>query len=70
MEKSFVRLFYPSFLSSRMVVVGGGGGVDLLHCIPNTKNLDVISPSVAQSAKLLRAAVGNGRVDVRPIQKN
>ena len=34
------------------------------------KHLDVISPAVAQSAKLLKAAVGNGRVYVRPIQKN
>ena len=47
-----------------------GGGFDLLQCIPNTKHLDVISPSVAMNAKLLKAAVGNGRVYVRPIQKN
>ena len=47
-----------------------GGGFDLLRCIPNTKHLDVISPSVAMNAKLLKAAVGNGRVYVRPIQKN
>ena len=47
-----------------------GGGFDLLRCIPNSKHLDVISPSVAQSARLLKAAVGNGRVYVRPIQKN
>ena len=33
-------------------------------------HLDVISPSVAQSARLLKAAVGNGKVYVRPIQKN
>ena len=30
----------------------------------------MISSSVAQSAKLLKAAVGNGRVYIRPIQKN
>lgn len=47
-----------------------GGGFDLLRCISNTKHLDVISPSVAMNAKLLKAAVGNGRVYVRPIQKN
>ena len=47
-----------------------GGGFDLLRCIANSKDLEVISSSVAQSAKLLKAAVGNGRVYIRPIQKN
>ena len=46
-----------------------GGGFELLRCIPNTKDLDVISPLIAQSSKLLKAAVGNGRY-VRPIQKD
>ena len=38
-----------------------GEGLDLLCCIPNTKHLDVISPSVAQSERLLKAAVRNVR---------
>lgn len=47
-----------------------GGGFDLLRCLPNSKHLEVILASVAQSARLLKATVGNGRVYVRPIQKN
>lgn len=47
-----------------------GGGFEMLRCIPNTKDLDVISPSIANSAKLLKASIGNARVFLRPIQRN
>ena len=47
---------------SNFLKLRDGGGFDLLRCIPNTRHLDVISPSVAMNAKLLKAAVGNGRV--------
>jgi len=48
----------------------GCGGYELLRCIPNTKQLEVISPSMAQSPKLLKNVLGNGRVFIRPIQRD
>ena len=47
-----------------------GGGFELLRCHPNSRELVVIGPKVANSPKLLKRRVGNGRVYVRPIQRN
>ena len=46
------------------------GGFELLRCLPNSKQLELISTSVAQSPKLLKSVVANGRVFIRPIQKD
>ena len=46
------------------------GGFELLRCVANTKNLDVISTDIAQSPKLLRSIIECGRVFIRPIQKS
>ena len=46
------------------------GGFDLLRCISNTKELEVISVMVAQSPKLLKSVVGSERVYIRPIQQD
>ncbi len=48
----------------------GCGGFELLRCIPNTKQLEVISSNIAQSPKLLKSFCGNGKIYIRPIQKN
>ena len=60
---------FQEMIVSNFSKLSDGGGFNLLRCIPNTKHLDVISPSVAMNAKLLKAAIGNGQVYVRPIQK-
>jgi len=39
-------------------------------CIPNTRHLEPISSPISQQAKLLRSAVVNGRIYIRPIQKD
>lgn len=46
------------------------GGFELLRCVPNSKQLEEISESVAQSPKLLKAVIANGRVYIRPVQKD
>ena len=43
-------------------------GYELMRCIPNSKHLEIISSRIAQSRKLLKTIVGNGRVFIRPIQ--
>ncbi len=44
-------------------------GFELLRCVPNTKDLESISPLIAASPKVLKSVIGNGRVFIRPIQK-
>ena len=46
------------------------GGFDFLRCVANTKQLEAISPTVAQSPKLLKNVIGNGRIFIRSIQQN
>ncbi|MDA8002743.1 MAG: hypothetical protein MPL62_15790 [Alphaproteobacteria bacterium] len=47
------------------------GGFELLRCLPHgLKKLEPISAAVAQYPKLLKSVVGNGRVFIRPIQKD
>jgi len=48
--------------------LSGCGGFEFLRCISNTKDLEMIRLSVAQSPKLLREMIANGRVFIRPIQ--
>ena len=48
----------------------GCGGYELMRCIPNSKHLEIITSRIAQSPKLLKTIVGNGRVFIRPIQKD
>lgn len=61
---------FKSTLISAFPKLKEGGGFDILRCIPNTKDLEIISLAVAQSPKLLKSVVANGRVFVRPIQQN
>ena len=48
----------------------GCGGFELLRCIANSQALEPISLNVSQSPKLLKAIIGNGRIYVRPLQKD
>ena len=47
----------------------GGGGYELLRCLPNSRELVVLGPKVSNCPRLLKRRVGNGRVYVRPIQR-
>jgi hypothetical protein len=47
-----------------------GGGFELLRCKPNSRELLVIGPRVSNTPKLLKRRVGNGRVYVRPVQRD
>ena len=51
-------------------VLSGCGGFELLRCVPNSKDLEIIKVSVAQSPSLLKQMIGNARVFIRPIQKD
>ena len=61
---------FDLFITSLFPKLDGCGGYDLLRCVPNTKSLEVISSAIGQSPKLLKSVIGNGRVFIRPIQKN
>ena len=61
---------FQSVLTSVFPKLEQSGGFDLLRCIPNTKELEVINAVVAQSPKLLKSVVGSGRVFIRPIQRS
>lgn len=51
-------------------VLSGCGGFELLRCVSNSKNLEIIKVSEAQSPSLLKQMIGNARVFIRPIQKD
>ena len=61
---------FRDLLISAFPKLDGCGGFDLLWCIPNTKQLKVMSVALSQSLKLLKSVVSTGRVFVRPIQKD
>ena len=46
------------------------GGFEILRCIPNSKELEIMSPSISQSPNLLKGVIANGRIFIRPIQKD
>ena len=46
------------------------GGFEILRCIPNSKTLEKVSTTVSHSPQLLRSVVGNGKVYIRPIQRD
>lgn len=46
----------------------GCGGFELMRCIANSKNLEVIPSNVSHSPSLLKSVIGNSKVYLRPIQ--
>ena len=48
----------------------GCGGYEILRCVPNSKDLELISPVISQTPRLLRGIIGAGRIFIRPIQQN
>ena len=61
---------FHSLLLSSYPKLKDGGGFELLRCIPNSRDLEVLAPRIASSPKLLKRSVGNGRVYLRPIQRD
>ena len=47
-----------------------GGGFELCRCAPNSRDLVPITSKVASTPKLLKRRVGNGRVYIRPLQRD
>ena len=68
----------PHRFSEREILVSAGsfpklktcGGFDLMRCIPNTKELAIVSAAATQSSLVLKTMISNGRIFVRPIQQN
>ena len=50
--------------------LASGGGFEFLRCIPNTRDLELIPFETASVPRLLKQRVGNGRLYIRPIQKD
>lgn len=48
----------------------GGGGFELLRCKPQSRELMLIGPRISRSPSLLKRQVGNGKVYIRPIQRD
>ena len=46
------------------------GGFELFLCVSNSRNLEIISPKIVASPKLLKAIVGTSKVYIRQIQKD
>lgn len=50
--------------------LGFGGGFELLRCRPKSRDLLLISSRISNTPRLLKRRVGNGRVYIRPIQRD
>lgn len=47
-----------------------GGGYEMLRCKPASRDLVLMGPRVSSTPKLLKRRVGNGKVYIRPLQRN
>ena len=47
-----------------------GGGFELLRCKPQSRDLLLIGHRISSSPKMLKRQVGNGKVYIRPIQRD
>lgn len=47
-----------------------GGGYELLRCKPASRDLIIIGPRISNTPKLLKRRVGNGKVYLRPLQRD
>ena len=46
------------------------GGFEFLRCIPNTRDLELIDHQTSAQPRLLKQKAGNGKLYIRPIQKD
>ena len=47
-----------------------GGGFQLCRCIPNSRNLEVLSSVALSSPAMLKERVGNSRTYIQPLQRD
>ena len=64
-QEDFKELIFASF--PRLTE---GGGFQFLKCMPNSRNLEVLSTTVHGSPRLLKERVGKCRTYIRPIQQD
>jgi hypothetical protein len=63
--EEFKNLLYEAFPG-----LEHGGGFQLLRCTPNSRILEVLSPSTLSSPMALKSRVRNSRTYIRPLQRN
>lgn len=61
---------FHSLLLESFPKLKDGGGFEFLRCTPNTRDLELIPPHISRVPRLLKQRVGNGRVYIRPIQRD
>ena len=61
---------FTSLIVDAFPKLQGAGGFELLRCKPNTRELMPVTPRIANVPKLLRKRIGNGRVYIRPLQRD
>ena len=61
-------LLFHDVLVEAFPKLKNAGGFELLHCIPNTRDLEGIPSPVCHSPRLLRSRMGTARIYIRPIQ--
>lgn len=61
---------FHSLILSAYPKLRDGGGFELLRCKPNLRDLLVIGPRVSSYPKLLKRRIGNGKVYIRPVQRD
>ena len=64
------ELEFRQTLIDELPKLESAGGFELMRCIPNTHQLEPISSTVSHQPKLLKSVVANGRIYIRPIQKD
>ena len=47
-----------------------GGGFEFLRCVSNSRDLELIPPNFYVSPRHLKAFIGDGKVYVRPLQRD
>lgn len=50
--------------------LAGAGGFEFLRCVPNTRDLELIEYDESTTPRLLKQKIGNGKLYIRPIQKD
>ena len=61
---------FHALLLSSYPKLKNAGGFELLKCLSNTRELEMISPRISCNPMQLKRTVGNGRVYIRPIQRD
>lgn len=63
--EAFQQLLHAAFPK-----LHSGGGHEVLRCKPQSRDLVLVGPRAASNVRLLKRRVGNGKVYIRPIQRD